>query len=188
MTNATNTKVAWILTHVIPNINSELNCINSGGCGVFAHELHKALKVRGIKSEVVLAKHRCGWATAANVRRLIDDSGCKGINTAYQKIFKEYARTGHVPDVRNDHLALRFDGNLYDSHGEYDYPAISEGITSKTMEEFLRMPRCWNTTFERSNGGLSSVLGTLEDFFAEAFKSVPVTHRLNGSRTDASNT
>lgn len=86
MTTATNSNVTWILTHTIPKINSKLNHINSGGCGVFAYELHKALKVRGIKSSVVLVGGH-GYNKFC-VRSFIEKHRGTGINSAYQKAFK----------------------------------------------------------------------------------------------------
>lgn len=88
-----------------------------------------------------------------------------------------------MPDPCNGHIAIQFGGVVYDCGGVCDGRAISKGITSKTMEEFLRMP-CWNSTFRCSNASLSSVLDTLEDFFAYAFESLPITHKLNGRPLD----
>ena len=167
------------LAEALPKVNMKLNDINFGGCGVFALELHKALKVRGIKSHMLLTG---GAYREIDLHNIINNTAHAGINCAYQQLFKEWDGAGRcaLPNFHNSHIVLRVGRKLYDSDGELTTRTIGKPLTIKTMEQFLRMD-CWNANFMMSNANdVPSVLGTLETFFARTLKQYPVTQRLNG--------
>lgn len=171
-----------ILTEVVPEINNKLRKIDAGGCGIFAYELHKALKVRGIPSSVVLVNNGMFGYDLRDVQAMIAKYKGKGINSAYQTLFKAYNSGDEevLHDTCNGHLCLCVDGKLYDNEGMRNCYAISKGITAHTMEGLLALP-IWNNTFEWANDdNLPDIIDIMKKFFAKAFKDIPVTHKLNG--------
>ena len=159
-----------LLSKELPAINDKLEAINSGGCGWFALVLHRELKRQCIHSRIVLvnqgADERC-------VERLINRFDAKGINGAYQKMFKDvHPKFGNVlGDALNGHIAVQIRGVLYDAGGHMlNDRAISKHLTTKTMEQFLRIDSCWNYTFRRMNHRNKDIIGTFEKFFSDMFE------------------
>ena len=158
-----------LLSKELPAINDKLKAINSGGCGWFALVLHRELKRQCIPSQIVLVSQgydeRC-------VERLINRFAAKGINGAYQKMFKGvHPKFDTVRgDALNGHIAVQIRGVLYDASGTMlNDRAISKHLTTKTMEQFLRIDSCWNYTFRRMNHSNKDIIGTLEKFFSNMF-------------------
>lgn len=162
-----NTKVHDILKTKVAAINSELNNINAGGCGLFALEMHKALKEKGVKSSVVLV-NRSGY-DKQEVDSLIKSAQQKGINSSYQHLIKRKKRDGvRLPNMQNRHICVKVGNKLYDNNGIYKGEAISKHITIKTMNLFLKAP-CWNSTFKWNNESNNDIEGTIAKFFSRLF-------------------
>jgi len=163
-----NQRVHSILNNKVSAINNKLNNISSGGCGLFALEMYKALKNIGVNCSVVLVN---ASNSIEQVDTLIEGTGKRGINSAYQYLFKD-------PDCRNmlnGHICVKFEGKLYDNEGQYHGQAISKHITIKTMEKFLTMD-CWNSTFKDDNEHNDNIIGTIEDFFEKLFNRYLTAH------------
>ena len=159
-----------LLSKELPAINNKLKAINSGGCGLFALVLHRELKRHGIKSQIVLVNQ--GY-DHDSVDWLIRRHKSKGGNEAYQKMFAGVdPKYGSVTgDAINGHIAVQIKGVLYDAGGHLagSNKAISAHITTKTMEQFLRINDCWNYTFKRMNHRNKDIIGTFEEFFSDMF-------------------
>lgn len=159
-----------LLSKELPAINDKLKAINSGGCGLFALVLHRELKRQCVHSQIVLVNQ--GY-DEMSVERLIERHEAKGINSAYQSMFKGVdPKFGHViGNALNGHIAVQIRGVLYDASGHLagNNKAISEHLTVKTMEQFLRIDDCWNFTFRRKNYRNKDIIGTFEKFFSNMF-------------------
>ena len=162
-----------LLTYKVPQLEHELSNVNSGGCGVVAMEMHKALKVHGIKSSVVLVDQGTG-ISKHDVKGLIAHYNAKGINSALRAHFKDNG--WGKPDTCNDHVCLLVDGVLYDGEGTVtsDVTVISKHITPQTMELWLDIDDEWNQYFNRKNRCVD-IVGTLKTFLTNAFHNLRTT-------------
>ena len=159
-----------MLSAKLPAIKRRLNKVNSGGCGLFALALHQELSRRCVHSQIVLVNQ--GF-TKRDVERFIDRHEAKGINGAYQSMFKGVdPKFGNViGNPLNGHIAVRIRGVLYDADGHLTRDsAISKHLTVKTMEQFVRINSCWNYTFTRVNYRNKDIIGTFEKFFSGMFE------------------
>lgn len=132
----------------IKNVNKTIVKIDHGGCGFFALELYKQLSKRKFLSSIVLVETDVD--TKRTVDKMIFDSGEICINSAYLTMF---AKTDiHRQDVSfcNGHIAIKFDGRLYDNNGQNFGNTISEHITAENMERLLKRD-CWNEDFTEEN-------------------------------------
>lgn len=144
-------------------LEDELECINTGGCGFVAVEMHHALNAHGIENEIVLLNN---CYSIPSVKRFIDDYGDGCINSAYLNLFKDLPYDAHVrPDPQNGHVGIKFDGKVYDYSGEWYGHAISEHIRPEVMEIFLINHSVWNHVFRMANRH-REVRRVLKDFFS----------------------
>ena len=163
-------QVHTLLSTQLPAIKNKVKSINSGGCGLYALLLHRKLKRHGIANQIVLVNQ--GFTTI-DVARFIARHEAKGINGAYQNMFKGVdPEFGYVMgNPLNGHIAVQIRGVLYDAKGHLTSDkAISAHLTDKTMEQFTRISSCWNYTFTRENHRNKDIIGTFEKFFSDMFK------------------
>lgn len=161
------TQIHDTLNNAVPELTDTIECVNSGGCGHVALAMHRALNAHNIPSEIVLVNapysEQC-------VQDLIEYTGTDNLNDAYHHLFdNELDSWGNIPrDTLNGHVCVKFDGKLYDGHGRTNYRAISEHITVPTMQRFLTVDSCWNSTFRSANRG-TNVPVFLQYFFTNVF-------------------
>ena len=162
-------QVHSVLNNKVPSINNKLKCISSGGCGLFALEMYNALKRKGVSCSIVLVDH---YYTQEEVNTLIESTGKAGINSAYQHLISNNLKYGEgLPDMCNGHLCVQFEGQLYDNEGVYKGIPISRHITPKTMEVFIEVDDCWNSTFKCYNKGVRDIKETIKRFFENIFNT-----------------
>jgi len=156
------------LTKVVPDINNHLEYINWGGCGHFAYQLHKALALHGIASDIVLMHSHYNEHSVAS---MIINMEASDINDAYRKLF-----SGHYEGYCNPcfgHIGLRVDGKLYDSDGLLHVRAISEAIEADVLALALRTGKGWNSTFLDSNSGEGGgAVYKMKEFLTQALAGV----------------
>lgn len=161
-----NSKLHSVLSTQIVLINDQLNKITHGGCGRAALSLHKALTNKGIASDIVLVDH---IYDSYDISMMLSTMGKGDINEAYMSMFEgldpEYDDT--VTSTCNGHICVKVDGTLYDTDGEYDGEAISDGITAATMEVFVTMRECWNGVFAYANCDDYHIDETFDHFFEQ---------------------
>ena len=70
----------------------------------------------------------------------------------------------------HSHVAILFDGIMYDSDGEMDARPISEHVSVKAMELALLNNTCWNGAFKRANDGdKAGAVSKLKSFYHNLF-------------------
>ena len=139
-----------LLANELPNINNKLHDINSGGCGWYAFLVCKALNAVGVQAEVVLVGGY-GYNTSC-VNNVMQEWG--DINTFYAAQLDIHDMNGgkRITNLCNGHMAVRYDGALYDCEGRFCYEAISEGISLDNMARMVDA-HCWNDWFVDANNG-----------------------------------
>lgn len=140
-----------ILTQDIPAISDELSCINHGGCGHFAYQLHMALAEHNISSDIVLVD----WCyDEDDVAEFVSDVGGKDYSEALAIRYANGRSNGQYVNPCFGHLCLRVDGVLYDSEGvSSDHRAISEAIKAASLALTFTAEKTWNPTFLDCNSG-----------------------------------
>jgi len=136
-------KTHKLLSENLKGINELLNSIASGGCGLFAYLLELNLKSVGIDSKIVLVD--CGGMGKSDVKGFIGEN--KDINEAYRTSLKN-RNSGYWC---HSHIAVEYDGTIYDNDGICEYRAISEGIEPEIMASMVEQESEWNPSFRRSN-------------------------------------
>lgn len=162
--------VHHVLSTHLSDINEHVNRINSGGCGHSALAMYNALILHDVHCSIVLV----GDEYIRNgVKRLIKYTGTDNINDAYFELFNDLDEADSpAHSTLNDHVALLFDGKLYDSDGFHanDHRAASEHLTVATMELFLANIPSWNRTFNYANEDNVNPVSKLKSFYLELFE------------------
>lgn len=159
-----NSKVHSLLSNQITLINDQVTKINSGGCGIAALSLHKALTNQSIRSEIVLVSI---IYDRVDIDCMIAASGATDINECYNNMLGHLDPDWDTPDNNtcNGHICVQVDGILYDSNGVFYGHAISDGITEQTMELFVSIKECWNDHFRYVNEYNDDITETFDVFF-----------------------
>lgn len=159
-----------ILKNKVPDIQEELSAINCGGCLLFGFALKKELAKHGVKSDLVLVN--VGNYSTKTVEQFIGVTGCKGINSAFQKSVKHHEVIRRLqPYYCFGHVAVRVGGLLFDSTGLTKFKAISKPLTDKTCEVLIGAD-AWNHNFKLINSYNHDIIGTIEEFLTHAFEGV----------------
>ena len=132
----------------------EFNCVNSGGCGVFAVAINNVLASYGIKSNIVLVAIH-GNYSKNSVKKMIAYMGAENINHAYTLMLDAGGRPEY--NTQCGHIAVEVDGINYDGNGVCHDKTISEPIHVNVMSRMCRNPAYWNSSFELCNDNSSNI-------------------------------
>jgi hypothetical protein len=117
---------------------------NSGGCGLFAYAVSRALKKAKVEHKIIVFCFR-----NYQVNKFIEATG-KIKNNNITSNYKTILESGKTNNSVHNHIVIEFDGYYYDTDGLYvlaEEPKLCSEINPSVLKKLVQRPKLWNDCF-----------------------------------------